>query len=206
MALCIGSVAALQWAAERFSLKFPLYIVAPMGIAIAFGIGGLAVAFVWAGLSDATGSGLVASLLLVLIASAVGNVVLAAQRQDYLATDHKLEFLRDWMWSVAMVIGGLFLTMLPSFQIGFLLVALAEHRLLPTGLSNAILSARSQVMPWSWLALQSCSVLAMVVWIYRFGVGRAVEAFGVMVLAGLVSLGLSFIAFVAVIALAPPPH
>jgi hypothetical protein len=205
VALCISLMHMLQWAALRFNLKLLAYLAVFIALAVAIGIAIFAVVLTWAGLADTIGNGFVGGFLLLLIAGAVGVVVLAAHRsQAAPAVFDKLSFLQDWAWSLAMVIGGLVASLLASFVIGGLLLGMTEHQLLPSSLSGSILVTRRHVFVLVWLALQTFWIVAMTAWIYRFGIERAVEAFRFAVINGLLSLLLSFISTIALFALGPP--
>ena len=193
----------------RRSLLVALGIIA---LVPAIGLVCFGAIFVLAGLSDAIGSRLAALAILLLVAVATAAIVLAAHRSQVpTSTISKRQLLSDWAWSLTMVLGGLFLSLLPSFSIAFLLVSLAEHQLLPAAFGGALLEVRGasggmSIVGAIWFTFQLSWIIPMAVRIHRDGMGRAIDAFRLAGLMGVyVSIPLSGMALVVLFLLGPPP-
>jgi hypothetical protein len=170
---------------------------------------GVASILVLAGMSDAVGSELVAFAILFFIAVVVGSVVLASRRRQVTTSGASQgEFLSDWMWSIVMVLGGLFLSFMAAFFITALLFSLAEHRLLPAAIGASLHEAHREwggmsIVGVAWFVLQLAWIVPMGLRVYRDGMERAVEAFRMAGAFGTVSILLSGIALVTLFLLGP---
>ena len=86
------------------------------------------------------------------------------------------------------------LSLVPSFSIAFLLVSLAEHRLLPAAFGGALLEIRGgsggmSIVGAVWFTFQLSWIIPMAVRIHRDGMGQAIDAFR---LAGLIGVTSAF--------------
>ena len=103
------------------------------------------------------------------------------------------------------------LEFLPSFSIAFLLVSLAEHRLLPATFGAALLEIRGasggmSIVGAVWFTFQLSWIIAMAVRIHRHGMGQAIDAFRLAGLIGVyASIPLSGMALVVLFLLGPSP-
>ena len=159
-AFFVAAIIGLRWTAERFNMPI-LDRVAYIAVStIVIGLFGFAAVFVWAGLSDVTGSRFLASTIIPAIAIVTAAVVAAAHKsREITEGTTKPNFLYDWAWSNGMVSGGLCCSLIASFAIVALLFSLAEHHLLPLLFSNALLTERDNAGPMRvqgsvWLVLQ----------------------------------------------------
>jgi hypothetical protein len=167
-------------------------------------------ALVLAGLSDVTGSRLTAALTFSSIAAAVAAVVFASHRSQIAADiEPEPKFLADWAWSVSMVFGAMFSSLLSAFPVMALLMNLAEHQLLPQVVTGALLADRREhgamtIIGLSWLAFQLVWIVPFAVQTSREGIGRAVNAFGLAYFYGVrFSLAFGLLALLAVMLLGP---